>query len=154
MKIIATLIVIVLFMFLIYLVQIGQEGEEEKIVTKIIDGDTIIVQGGETVRLLGLDCDERGKTCYQPAKDYLEEVLLNELVVIEIGSEDKDIYGRSLRWVFLNEENINNKLILEGYCVARIYGNSEYEREIVKSEEIAIKNQIGCKWKQEEDLNN
>ncbi|GAG14785.1 unnamed protein product, partial [marine sediment metagenome] len=34
-----------------------------KMVTRIIDGDTVIIEG-ESVRLLGMDTDERGEPCY------------------------------------------------------------------------------------------
>src|SRR5690606_12244181 len=113
--------------FLNYLLseeELAIEGEE-KIVTKITDGDTIIVQGGKRVRLLGIDCDERGKKCYQAAKEFNEKVLLNQEVVL-IGNEE-DIYGRDLRYIFLNGSNFNKRLVEEGYCVARFDQESEYE---------------------------
>lgn len=150
-------VIIGLFLFLSILVDSTISGStvsefkkgkvEEKIVTKIIDGDTIIVQGGEKVRLLGIDCDERGKPCYTKAKQYIEELLLNKKVKLEAGIEDKDRYYRSLRFIFLNNENINERLVREGYCVARFEGNQiNYQTEIKKAEEYAIKNKVGCKW--------
>lgn len=119
----------------------------EKIVTKIIDGDTIIIQGGEKIRLLGIDCDERGKPCYKEAKEFLEEFLLDEKILLEKDIEDKDRYSRSLRYVFLDGENINLKLIKKGLCIARFERDgAKYQKEIINAEEIAIKNRIGCKW--------
>jgi len=41
----------------------------EAVVTKIIDGDTIVIQGGQHLRLLGIDADESGYPCYEPAKN-------------------------------------------------------------------------------------
>lgn len=125
---------------------ISDTSVEKKIVTKIIDGDTIIVEGGETIRLLGMDCDERGRECYTDAKKRIDELLLNKEVTLESDSEDKDIYGRSLRYIFLNNENINAKLVEEGYCVARFPEESKYKKEIVNAEKLAIENKIGCKW--------
>jgi len=121
---------------------------EQKIVTKIIDGDTVIVEGGETVRLLGIDCDEKGKECFTPAKNRIEELLLGKSVVLESGNEDKDQYDRLLRYIFLNGKNINLQLVEEGFCVARFVGseNSMYKSEIQSAESNAIKNKIGCKW--------
>ncbi len=145
-KILAILAIIVLFLFLIFLVSNQNLVNEEVIVTKIIDGDTVIVQGGETIRLLGIDCDERGKECYTEAKNKIEEILLNQKVILEKESEDEDMYGRSLRYIFLNGENINAKMVKDGYCVARFPQESKYKKEIVKVEEFAISNNIGCKW--------
>jgi micrococcal nuclease len=149
-KIYSVLAVIVLFFVLNFLVsESGVDLREEKIVTKIIDGDTIIVQGGETIRLLGFDCDERGKSCYMGAKERIEELILGKSVILESENEDKDIYGRSLRYVFLDGENIDELMVREGYCVARFPEDSKYKKEIVEAEEFAILNKVGCKW---EDL--
>ena len=130
-KVLSILAVVILFLFLIFLISDQNLSNKTVIVTKIIDGDTVIVQGGETIRLLGIDCDERGKECYVKAKNRIE---------------DKDIYGRSLRYIFLNGENINSKMVKEGYCVARFPQESKYKKEIVEVEEFAISNNVGCKW--------
>ncbi len=138
--------VLCLIVILSLLVENGTK-KEEKIVTKIIDGDTIIVQGGERVRFLGIDCDERGKECYGEAKQFLEEDLLNKKVYLEKGKEDKGFYGRSLRYVFLDGKNVNLELVEKGYCVARFEDeDSKYKNKIIRAEERAIRNNIGCKW--------
>lgn len=119
---------------------------QEKIVTKIIDGDTVIVEGGEDVRLLGIDCDEKGRTCYTPAKKRIDELLLGKSVSLERDGDDKDMYGRSLRYIFLDGKNINEQMVEEGYCVARFVGDSKYKLDIQNAEENAIMNKVGCKW--------
>ncbi|MFA5020243.1 MAG: thermonuclease family protein [Candidatus Pacearchaeota archaeon] len=139
--------IVMLFLLIYFLSDLENTNiKEEKIVTKIIDGDTIIIQGGETIRLLGIDCDEKGKECYDDAKKYLEENLLGKTVLTEKESEDKDIYGRYLRYLFLDGDNFNVKIVKEGYCIARIYSETKYKEEIQQAEEYAIKNKIGCKW--------
>ncbi|MEM3074367.1 MAG: thermonuclease family protein [Candidatus Pacearchaeota archaeon] len=148
-RITIVIVIIILFLLLYYLVSIENKNiKENKIVTKIIDGDTIIVEGGENIRLIGIDCDEKGKKCYDAAKNKLEETLLNKVVYLESGNEKKDIYSRSLRYIFLDEKNINLNMVKEGYCVARFSGNLEekYEKEIKNAERFAINNKIGCKW--------
>ena len=120
--------------------------KEMRIVTKIIDGDTIIVSGGETIRLLGMDTDEKGQPCYKQAKQRLENLTLNKEVMLKAGKEDKDIYGRSLRYIFLGEENINVLLVKEGLAIARLENSKLYAQEIKDAEAYAIQNKIGCKW--------
>ena len=139
--------IISLFALLYFLIS-GDNSDmvEDKIVTKIIDGDTIIIEGGETVRLLGYDCDERGKECYQGAKERMEELVLGKSVIVKREGDDKDQYGRSLRYIFLEGKNINKQMVEEGYCVARFPQDSEYKSEIVNAEQYAIVNKIGCKW--------
>jgi len=120
---------------------------KKAIVTKVIDGDTVIIEGGAHVRLLGIDADERGYPCYFAAKKRLEELVLNKEVYLEMDKDDKDQYGRYLRYLILDGENINLKLVQEGLAVARFYpGNTKYKKEIVNAEKYAIENKIGCKW--------
>lgn len=118
-----------------------------KLVTKVIDGDTIIVEGGYIIRLLGIDADENGYPCYLDAKKRLEELVLNKDIYLEADKKDKDEYKRYLRYVFINGENVNIKLIREGLVIARISDESEkYKNEIIRAERYAIENKIGCKW--------
>ncbi|MEO0118550.1 MAG: hypothetical protein ABIK66_05455, partial [candidate division WOR-3 bacterium] len=65
-----------------------------KLVTKVIDGDTFLIEGGYSVRLLGIDVDEKGYPCYNAAKSRLEELILNKKVKLEKGVEDFDQYCR------------------------------------------------------------
>jgi len=120
---------------------------KEALVTKVLDGDTIIVQGGIHVRLLGIDADEKDYPCHGTARQRLEELILGKTVVLEMDNEDLDQYGRQLRFVFLNGCNINQQLVAEGLAIARFYPeNQKYKDEIVVAEAEAIKNKIGCKW--------
>ena len=117
-----------------------------KTVTKVIDGDTVIIEG-EPVRLLGIDADERGYPCYSAAKKRLEELLLNKEVYLERDETDKDQYGRYLRHLFLNGRNINLQLVEEGLAVARFSaGNVKYKKEIIDAERQAREGKTGCKW--------
>ncbi|MEM2768405.1 MAG: thermonuclease family protein [Candidatus Pacearchaeota archaeon] len=113
-------------------------------VTKIIDGDTIIANG-KVIRLNGIDADEKNEKCYYAAKYRLEEILLNKEVIGEYFDKDVDAYNRSLRYIILNGENINLKMIQEGYAIARV-SDDEYSEIFIKSEELSRKNKIGCKW--------
>ena len=128
----------------------------EKLVTKVIDGDTFIIKGGYSVRILSIDTDERGYPCYQEAKDKLEELILGKKVKLEKEEKDVDQYCRYLRHIFLpasaeatadrNKENIGLKLVEEGLAVARFYSETKYQEEISEAEKNARENKIGCKW--------
>lgn len=121
--------------------------EGQKLVTKIIDGDTVIVEEGDTVRLLGIDADEKGYPCYEPAKKRLEELILNKKVDLEADKEDRDQYKRYLRYLILDQENINLKLVKEGLAIARFSSeNVKYREEIIAAEREARENKVVCKW--------
>ena len=117
------------------------------VVTKIIDGDTVVVQGGHHVRLLGIDADEKDYACYNAAKNRLEELVLGKKVALVKDATDVDQYGRCLRYLFLNQENISTQLVKEGQAVASFYqADVTYKSEIANAEKYAIDNNIGCKW--------
>lgn len=122
-----------------------------KLVTKVIDGDTFIIEGGYSVRILGIDADERGYPCYEAAKTGLEELVLNKEVKLEKGKEDLDQYCRYLRYVFLDDKNISLELVREGLAVARFSPEDvKYREEITLAEKRAKDNEVGCKWGQKE----
>ena len=90
---------------------------EMGVVEKITDGDTIVVNGSN-VRLLGINTPERGEKYYREAKSFLESEILNKAVKLARTQEDEDMYGRKLRYVILENKNINEKLIRQGLANA------------------------------------
>ncbi|HLC78195.1 MAG TPA: thermonuclease family protein [Candidatus Nanoarchaeia archaeon] len=85
------------------------------VVERIVDGDTIIVNGS-SVRLLGINTPEKGEVYYEEAKKFLNETIHGEVVRLRMGKEDTDLYGRKLRYVFLEERNINLEIVGGGYA--------------------------------------
>lgn len=124
----------------------------EAVITKVLDGDTVIAEGGHHIRLLGIDADEAGSPCYEEAKSRLEELVLNKEVELKEDQTDVDQYGRCLRYIFLNGQNINSQLVKEGLAVARFYEpDVKYKDEIASAEKEAIEEEIGCKWSSSEN---
>ncbi len=119
-----------------------------KTITKVIDGDTVVIEGGDHVRLLGIDADEPGYPCYYEAKNRLESLALNKKVAIEKDKTDKDQYNRLLRYLFLDTENINLQLVKEGLAICRFYEpDIRHKEECAALEKEAEESKIGCKWK-------
>ncbi len=87
--------------------------EEFVSVDKVIDGDTVVVNG-TSVRLLGINTPERGEKYYAEAKNYTEDLVLNKTLKIE--RKGKDLYDRDLAYLFYGRENINLALVEEGYA--------------------------------------
>lgn len=124
----------------------SNETDTYAVVTKVIDGDTIIVEGGRDVRLLGIDADEKGYPCYGEAKKELEKMVLGKRVRLEKASQNKGPYGRYLRYIFLNHTNINLQLVKKGLVVTRFSSDYKFKEKLQKAEKYAKKNKIGCKW--------
>jgi len=145
MRLIIPFIIVLPFIFVFWF-SLPTESNHEAMVTKVIDGDTFLIEGGQKVRMLGIDADERGYPCYNEAKVALEQMILNKRVLLEPGTDNKDKYGRLLRWVWINGTLVNLELVKKGLAVARFEKDSKYRLEITNAEHEAIVNKIGCKW--------
>ena len=102
------------------------------LVDGVIDGDTVKVNG-TSIRLLGINTPEKGEIYYEEAKEFLQDLVLNKTVELEYGKEKYDKYHRILGYLFLNEENINKKIVEKGF--ANFYfpsGKDKYYPEFKK----------------------
>ncbi|GHT46659.1 hypothetical protein FACS189454_08140 [Planctomycetales bacterium] len=94
-------------------------------VTRVIDGDTIEVAGGITVRLLGIDTPEaaKGKLPAQPfagdAKRFVENAIIgsgNKVTLYKDAAMQVGKFGRDLAWVIVDTpdgEKVLQELLLE-----------------------------------------
>lgn len=104
-------------------------------ISKVIDGDTVELETGERVRLLGINALEMGQPYHEEATNRLKELIENKTVILERDVEDKDRYGRLLGYIFLDNKNVNVKMVEEGYAnVYVIPPNTKYETELRKAE--------------------
>ncbi len=127
-----------------------------KKVIEVIDGDTLVIEGDYSVRLIGIDADERGDYCYENAKSRLEDLILDKKIALEQGQEDVDKYCRYLRYAFVDSLDIGLTLVKEGLAKAHFYSNTaKYRSEYIKAEESAKAQQTGCIWnKQNAEVGN
>lgn len=118
--------------------------KQTAIVTRITDGDTITIEGGTRVRLLGINCPEKGEQFYAEGKKFVEQMLLYKEVELERDVIDKDQYGRILRYVWLGGELANEQIARQGLAVAQVYEpNHKHDAEIAAAEKAAIDEKIG-----------
>ena len=108
-------------------------------VRRIIDGDTIELQGGERVRLICINTPEIGETGYKEASKYLATLILNKKVKLQKDVSDKDIYGRSLRYIYIGKVFVNKKLVREGYAKAYPYNPDTTLCPQIQQAELAAK---------------
>lgn len=130
------------------------------LVTRVVDGDTIIVQidgASEKVRLIGVDTPEtvdprKPVQCFgKEASNFTKTLLLNKQIVLETDPSqgDRDKYGRLLRYVFLNDGTlVNQKIITDGYGHEYTYRIPyKYQTEFKNAERSARESQKGL-WGQ------
>jgi len=109
---------------------------QEALVVFVIDGDTIMLDGGEKVRLIGINTPERGEDGYEEARDALAKLALNKTVTITPQQSDRDIYGRLLRDVYIEDIFVNLYLVENGFAVALpIPPDTKFAKEIHQAEQ-------------------
>ncbi len=96
------------------------------LVARIVDGDTIGLANGETVRLVGIDTPEGGQCGSLKAAENLTGLILGERVRLTESDEDRDRYGRLLRYVNLGPLDAGLRQIKDGYAVARYDSRDGY----------------------------
>lgn len=93
-------------------------------VERVIDGDTIVIEGGERVRYIGIDTPELSPAPEHYAEEARQrnvELVAGKQVRLERDISDRDRYGRLLRYVYVDEVFVNAALVQEGYARARDY---------------------------------
>ena len=114
-------------------------------VLKVVDGDTIILNG-EKIRFAGIDTPELKQKCIKNDQKVLCGVLAKKLLLEKIDNktpecirEGKDIYKRTLAECFINGESLSVFLVRNGYAFAY----RKYSDKFIKEEEFAKKNKNG-----------
>lgn len=106
--------------------------ELQGIVTKVIDGDTLDINGTR-IRLALIDTPERNQMGYDKAKNFVESLCLGKKGELDVDSGQRrgDRYGREIGVVYCDGINTNAKImankmakILTEFCDI-----SEFSRE-------------------------
>ncbi len=93
-------------------------------VTRVIDGDTIVIQGNYHVRYIGIDTPEinpyveaGGIEAWQANR----EMVAGKRVRLERDVSETDRYGRLLRYVYVDDLFVNAELVKRGLARAIAY---------------------------------
>ena len=93
-------------------------------VTRVIDGDTIVIDTGQKVRYIGIDTPE----VYPVAEAYgMEAWKANRQLVegkevrLERDVSETDKYGRLLRYVYVGDIFVNAQMVIMGLAEAKAY---------------------------------
>lgn len=125
--------------------------ETDTIVSYTIDGDTIKLNNGKKVRLIGINTPEEDMPCYSEAKNKLQELIDGKKIRLEKDISNKDRHGRLLRYVYINNLFVNLEMVRLGLATAYEYEpDTKYATQIKESENQAKQQKIGCLWKTEE----
>jgi micrococcal nuclease len=81
----------------------------------VIDGDTIVIDGGDKVRYIGIDTPEMGESFAEAARERnISLVNGKRLRLVICPEEPRDKYGRLLAFVYSDGVFVNRLLVSEG----------------------------------------
>jgi len=117
-------------------------------VIKVIDGDTVDILTPKKqkirVRLLDIDAPESQQAYGNASKKYLASLIAGKSVFIK--ENKKDIYQRTLGTIYLEQININAKMVENGFAWAYRYKGVVNNNNMLKLESKAKQNKKGL-WK-------
>ncbi len=136
--------VLVAMLLLLVLASCGGTEPDTAVVERIIDGDTIELAGGETVRYLMVNTPETtgGKDeCYgSNAVTFNTDLVLGKTVELTYDVEREDRFGRTLAWVSVGGQEVNTLIVERGFgCVLYIAPNGTDRRAEFEALEDAAK---------------
>ena len=138
--------------------------ESTYIVSRVIDGDTIVLSNGEHVRLIGIDTPESRdnpklrKDAERTGQDkqaiiamgkragaFTNKLVEGKQVRLEFDVQQRDKYGRLLAYVYLVDETfVNAEIVKAGYAqVMTIPPDVKYQELFLKLQKEARENKRG-----------
>ena len=110
-------------------------------VTRVIDGDTIEIEGGERVRYIGIDTPEtvdprKPVQCFGvEASKKNKELVEGQEVRLEKDVTDRDKYNRLLRYVWVGDIFINLELVKQGFAQSYSYPpDIKYQNHFIEAQ--------------------
>jgi micrococcal nuclease len=131
--------------------------KQPAIVERVVDGDTVEVRYQDNklakVRLIGVNTPESKNTFRKrkepfgvEAKEFTKHTLYKgREVYIELDKDQTDMYGRTLAYLWLDNETMYNRLLIEE-GLARVYTwmpNNKYESDFIDAETRAFEQKKG-----------
>jgi micrococcal nuclease len=114
-------------------------------VVAVLDGDTIVIGGGEKVRYAGLNTpethhpDKLPEYCGQEAFEANRRLVAGKTVRLEFDERRRDKYGRLLAYVYVDSLCVNAELIRQGYAQVSTYkDNQRHHDEFMRLQQSAI----------------
>ena len=146
----------------------GRYDYSNVLVKRVVDGDTLVLENGQRVRLIGIDTPEIHesdklyrdsqrtqqdistiKALGMRAYDFTKNLVEAKRVRLEFDVEKNDRYGRLLAYVYLKDGTfVNAKIVEEGYAsLMTIPPNVKYADEFLRLYRQARQNNRGL-WKE------
>ena len=103
--------------------------DSRAVVTQVVDGDTVVIDSGKRVRLIGVDTPERDTCGFAAATAAMRRMVEDRTVVLvnPDSVQDLDAYGRLLRFVDVGGTDAGLAQIRSGLGTARYDSRDGYD---------------------------
>jgi len=124
-------------------------GMDEHRVQYVVDGDTLVLAGGDRVRLIGVDTPETKHPSVpmqyfgKEASAFTRKWLQGRVVQLEYGPDPRDKYGRLLAYVWVDGVDFNREIIRRGYAVATTRFEHSRQDDFLRAEREARSRRYG-----------
>jgi micrococcal nuclease len=126
-------------------------------VSHVIDGDTIVLDSGQTVRYTGVAAPEKDEPYYKEAADLNQKLTLGKSIRLEYEKGyEQDKFGRLLAYVFISnspnnpnlpkETLVNLELVRSGLAKVSIYEKRRkliYQDQLLEAQAQAQEKKLG-----------
>mgnify|MGYP001359609830 CR=1 FL=1 len=123
-------------------------------VIRIVDGDTIEIEGKQKIRYIGINTPElhdprRSIECFgQAASDENKKLVEGKEVSIQRDVSETDKYKRLLRYVWVGDIFVNDYLVRQGFAqVSTFPPDVKYQQQFLDAQKEAQENSRGL-WKE------
>jgi micrococcal nuclease len=124
-----------------------QNGSSRFLVVEIKDGDTVILNGGDQLRLANVDAPERGEPFYDEAIQKLSELCLGREVRLEFSGSRRDKYDRLVASCYVDSIFLGEALVRSGLAYVFLFEKSDFERpeiqKLLVAQQAAVAERVG-----------
>ena len=111
-------------------------------VVRVVDGDTLVLEGNEKVRLIGVDTPEtkHPRKPIEPfgpeASAFTKQKVEGRMVTLKFDKNKRDRYQRLLAYVYIDDWCLNEELIRAGFsaCITKYPFDKALQRQFKEAE--------------------
>jgi endonuclease YncB( thermonuclease family) len=116
-------------------------------IKRAIDGDTIELDKGQIVRLVGINAPDSGQPYEEDSTEFVQKQVEGKKVKLEYDEYKSDRFGRILAYIIYdNTKNLNIELVRKGLAKVTIYEKRKpliYQQQLLDAEKEANNKKLG-----------
>ncbi|OGF44798.1 MAG: hypothetical protein A2452_08845 [Candidatus Firestonebacteria bacterium RIFOXYC2_FULL_39_67] len=147
-------LIVFLSLFLIFSVTSAEENlisaREKAKIAKVFDGDTLLLQDGRTIRLIGVDSPETNHPTLpvqrfgKEASEFSKRFAEGKDCEVEFEEQNKkDVHGRFVAYVYVEGKLLNAELLKGGFAYVYTKYDFRLKQDFIKYQKQAIKERKG-----------